>query len=181
MLRLRSAGLGWPVEELWVSGELLAPVEEIGSVSVVVMLDLPADELPWLAVHPVGEWVGEQLRLGKRPVDWCYRPMVWPAWTYRQPLVVRFWSAREGVDQVVIELLGSGTAVVVVEPEPSEFAEQLGVELAAARAHLAAVLDRYWDQDWRRSSRGATTPEDQLWRAATALVELERALSEQGS
>lgn len=104
--------------------------------------------------------------------------MVWPAWTYRQRRVVRFWSARDGVDRVVIKAFGPGTAVVALEPAAGEFAVQLGVELAAARAHLGVVLDRYWDQDWRRSSRGATTPEDQLWRAATALVEIEGALSE---
>jgi hypothetical protein len=74
MLRLRASDLGWPLEELWVSGALLAAGEDLESASVVVMLDLPADELPWLAVNPSAEWIGDQLRLGKRPIEWCYRP-----------------------------------------------------------------------------------------------------------
>ena len=54
-----------------------------------------------------------------------------------------------------------------------------------AQARLQCVIelaaDCYWEQDWRRAHRGVTTPEDQLWRAATALVEIDDALGEQMS
>jgi hypothetical protein len=62
------------------------------------MIELPPAELPWLAIHPTAEWIGEQLRLGKRPL-WCsYRPLTWPPWNCRDRRVVRFWSATSGID-----------------------------------------------------------------------------------
>jgi hypothetical protein len=43
----------------------------------------------------------------------------------------------------------------------------------ASRAHLRYVVDRYWDRDWRSNHKGfGTYPEDHLWRAATAVVDL---------
>ena len=86
-LRLRTDELGWPLDELWVAGALLESVDELDHGSVVLMIDLPTDDLPWLAVHPTAEWIGEQLRLGKRPLSWSYRPTAWPAWTYRDQRV----------------------------------------------------------------------------------------------
>jgi hypothetical protein len=43
--------------------------------SVVLVLHVPADELPRLARHATGEWVGDQLLLGKRPKLWNTRPV----------------------------------------------------------------------------------------------------------
>lgn len=51
-LPLVATDFGWPLEELWVTGALLDPVDELEHGSVVLMIDLPPDELPWLAVHP---------------------------------------------------------------------------------------------------------------------------------
>ena len=177
-LRLAATEIGWPLAELWVTGALLDPVDDLEHGSVVLMIDLPPDELPWLAVHPAAEWVGDQLRLGKRPLSWSYRPTAWPPWTYRHRRVARFWSATGGVDVGVIDALRTGRPPTVVEPEQGELRDQLGVEHAAAKAHLRAILDRYWDQDWRRANRRDTSPEDQLWRAAPAVTELEAALDE---
>ena len=73
--------IGWPLKEMWVTGELLGLSETIEAGAVVLVLDVPAQELPWLALHPAGEWVGDQLRLGKRPLRWCYRPLTWPSGT----------------------------------------------------------------------------------------------------
>jgi hypothetical protein len=79
-LKFRDGPTGWPLRSMWATGELLSDAESIESASVVLLLDLPSDELPWIALHPTGEWVSERLRLGKRPVQWWYRPHVWPAW-----------------------------------------------------------------------------------------------------
>jgi hypothetical protein len=177
-LRFRTTEIGWPLEELWVAGPLLEPADEIDSGTVILMIDLPPDELPWLAVHPTAEWVGEQLRLGKRPMSWSYRPTVWPAWTCRNWQVARFWSAAGGLDHAVIDALRSGAAADVVEPDRASLAEQLGVELGVSKAHLRSILERYWSQDWRRDNRHHTSPEDQLWRAAAAVTEIEAAITE---
>ena len=173
---LTQSPVDWPLSEMWVAGHLLERTEEVDHGTVVLMIDLPPDELPWLAVHPTAEWVGEQLRLGKRPMLWSYRPAAWPAWTYRNPRVARFWSASDGLQSGLIDQLRSEATADLIEPERDELIEQIGVELEGSKAHLRSILDQYWDRDWRQSNRHHTSPEDQLWRAATAVTELEDAL-----
>jgi hypothetical protein len=177
-LRLRSSEIGWPLEELWVSGQLLEPVDDLEHGLVVLVFDLAPDALPWLAAHPTAEWVGTQLRLGKRQIAWHNRPLAWPAWNVSDRRVARFWSATNGLDEEVVDDVRSGKPVHFVEPSRQELDAQLGLELAASSSHLRSVLHTYWDHDWRRDQRGPTSPEDQLWRAATAIMELEAALAE---
>ena len=178
-LRLRDTDIGWPLEEMWVTGDLLGLADTLEAGSVVLVLDLSAEELPWLALHPAGEWVGEQLRLGKRPLRWCYRPLTWPVWNHEHRRLARFWSAAGGLDTSVIEALRSRRLdrLALAEPSAEELAEQLPTELAVARRHLGAVLEAYWDHDWRRRHSGHDeSPEDHLWRAATAVTDIWAAL-----
>ena len=178
-VRLRDTTIAWPLEELWVTGELLGPAESIEVEAVVLVLDVDVGELPWLAIHPAGEWVGDQLRLGKRPIRWCYRPGARPVWNHEHRRLVRFWTARGGLETAVIEALRSRRLdrLSVVEPTQDELVEQLGEELAVSRRHLRAVLDNYWDRDWRREHKGLdVSPEDHLWRAAVAVEDMRDAL-----
>ncbi len=180
-LRFRGTDIGWPVEELWVSGDLLGFTDSVEAGSVVVVLDVPPEQAPWLALNPTGEWVGDRLRLGKRPLDWCYRPLAWPAWNHRHRRLVRFWSASAGLDEAAIEALRSRRfeGLDVVEPAAHEIAGQLRVELLVSRRYLREVIDRYWDPDWRRRHRGYDeSPENHLWRAAAAVSEMQDALDE---
>ena len=177
-LRLRSTEIGWPLEELWISGQLLDPIDDVEHGSVVLVLDLMPDALPWLAAHPRAEWVGEQLRLGKRPIAWHNRPLAWPAWNVSDRRVTRFWSATSGLDEAIVEAVRCGEPASVVEPSRQELVSQLRLELSVSSSHLRSVVDLYWDHDWRRDQRGGTSPEDQLWRAATAVMEIEAALAE---
>src|ERR1700730_8633744 len=96
--RLGQTDIGWPLDELWVADRLLEGPDELESTAVILILDEPADELPWLALHASGEWVGDQLRLTKLPITWVYRPAVYPAWNARYRRVLRFWSATPGSD-----------------------------------------------------------------------------------
>ena len=180
-LALRDSEVGWPLEELWVGGELLELRSDLEAGSVVLVLDLPPEELPWLAMHPAAEWVGAQLRLGKRPFLWSYRPTLWPAWNHRHRRVARFWSARSGIEAAVLDALAAGRVddAPTVEPSIDELVEQLTVEVDASAKHLRQVLATYWDPSWRRRHKGVdTSPEDQLWRAAQAAVEIADALHE---
>ena len=180
-LQRGGSGVGWLLEELWVTGELLEQSSELEAGSVVLVLDVPPDELPWLAVHPAAEGVGAQLRLGKRPFFWSYRPLLWPVWNQRHRRLARFWSARSGVDTAVVEAIQEGRLgdLAVVEPSTPELVDQLRVESDASGRHLRTVLASYWDSDWRRLHKGVdTSPEDQLWRAAQATVEITDALQE---
>jgi hypothetical protein len=105
LLRFRNSDIGWPLEELWVTGDLLGFAEDVDAGSVVLTLDVQPEEMPWLAINASGEWVGDQLRLGKRPLLWCYRPKAWPMWNHEHRRVVRYWSAAEGLHGTVIEAL----------------------------------------------------------------------------
>ena len=183
-LPLPDSGIGWPLQELWVTGELLEGAESLEWGSVVLVLDLPPDELTWLAKHPTAEWVGSQLRLGKRPFAWAYRPYAWPVWNHRNRRLARFWSADQGTHTDVLELLGDPKLdrLPIIEAPGEDLARQLLEELSASRHHLRQVLDRYWEPDWRRDHKGYDeSPEDHLWRAAQAVMEMEQALSEMGS
>lgn len=178
---LRETDVGWPLEEIWVDGDLLGFAESLEVGSVTLVLDVPADELPWLALHPAGEWVGSQLRLGKRPMRWSYRPSAWPVWNHEHRRLVRFWSATGGTDEDVVEALQSLRldGLLVTEPSAEQLERQLDAELTVSRRHLRTVLDRYWDHDWRREhGRYDESPEDHLWRAASAVSEMQDALDE---
>lgn len=177
-LRLREATFGWPLVSLWVTGELLGGADDLEVGSVIVVLDLPADEVPWLALHPTGEWVGSRLGLGKRPLLWCYRPAAWPAWNAQHQRVLQFWSDESGLDDEAIDGLRHRRRFPVIEPTPEELLTQLRTERAMSARHLYEVLDRYHDRNWRREHKGfGGYPEDHLWRAAQGLREIDDALA----
>ena len=180
-LKLRETVLGWPLEELWLTGDLLGFADELEVGAVVLVLDLPVEELPWLALNQAAEAVGDQLRLGKRPMQWCYRPLGWPVWNHEHRRLVRFWSADDGTDEDAIEAMRSRRldGVSAAQPSTEELVKQLQVELPVSRRHLRTVLDGYWDRGWRREHKGYDeSPEDHLWRAATAMAEIQDALDE---
>jgi hypothetical protein len=174
-LRFRDTGIGWPLEEMWAGGDLLEPADTLEAGSVVLVLDVPAEELPWLARHPAGEWVGDQLRLGKRPMLWSYRPVGRPVWAPEHRRLVRFWTARDGIDSAVVDALRDRRFddLAVVEAPGEELTAQMPDELERSRRHLRTVVDNYWDPTWRRQHKGPDeSPEDHLWRAATAVADI---------
>jgi hypothetical protein len=180
-LSLRHTDIGWPLEQLWATDELLEMADTLEAGSVVLVLDTPAEQLPWLALHPYGEWIGEQLRLGRRPMRWCYRPLLWPVWNHEHRRLVRFWSADAGLDTGVIEALRSRRleGLAVVEPSLEALADQLREELAVSRRHLRKVLACYWDHRWRQEHRGYDhPPEEHLWRAPPRCRDIQDALDE---
>jgi hypothetical protein len=178
-LGFRDTTFGWPLEELWIGGQLLEFPRELERGSVVLRFNLPENELPWLADQQDANWAAERLRLGKRPYRWAYRPMAWPAWNCRDRRVARFWSARKGVHEEVIDALRrrDAEAVSVVEPSDQELAEQLRSELAVSWRRLRYVLDHYDDHPRRDRNRIYSTDEP-LWRAAQGVREVEDALTE---
>jgi len=152
-------------------------------VRLVLVLDLPAEELPWGVEPPECTALAALLRLDKAPVLWRWRPGQWPVWNHeiRRPMPI--WT-REGVQGAALDALSSGRAEPFRLPEPAE-SEQLAqaeVELAVSLAHLRAVRERYWeDREWRRAHRGGGRyPEEYLWQAVDGyldMVDSVRALS----
>ena len=183
-LRLRDTDIGWPLAELWVTGELLGSADPIETGEVVLLLDVSADELPWLARHPAGEWVGERLLLGKRAVPLVVSALGVAGVEPGAPPPCQILDCcRRALHEAVIEALRSQRFddLAIVEPSPAELAEQLGVELDAARRHLRSMVDQYWSDGWRREHKGYDeSPEDHLWRAARAVSLLLDAVGDPG-
>ena len=81
----------------------------------------------------------------------------------------------------MLDALGAGRVedAPVVEPSTDELVDQLRLEVDASTQHLRKVLATYWDPEWRwRHKAVDSSPEDQLWRAAQAAVEIADALHE---
>jgi hypothetical protein len=183
---LASVGTAWqvaPLAEIWVAGDLLDEVELVESVSAVLMIDVPADELPVLAIHPDGQVWAWNLELSKRPLLPRYEPATRPAWNHERRRVLRFWSSDDGLDEAAVDSLRSPPldAAPIVSPTPAELRQYLETELPRSSAHLRRMLDDYWDGDWRKSHTDKANwihPDDHLWRAAYAVQSMQDALAE---
>jgi len=167
----------------YVFGELLDGPESLDVVSVAFVVDLPAEEVPWRARSAPLEALASLMRLDKVPVEHVWRPAGWPVWNHAIVRAVRFWSRAAGIDEDVLALLGSRRfdgLTYVGPPSRERYLEQLRVERGVSRRHLHQVLDRYHDRDWQRAHRSyAMYPEDHLWWAAEAFVELDDAIRDE--
>ena len=179
--RLLEPSFNWPLDALWVAGDVLSDDTDVESMTVIMSLDLPAEEVPWLALNASGEWIGEDLGLPKRPTLWCYRPAAWPAWNHQSRRVARFWSETGGPDESAIGAMQARQLekVAVIEPTVDELVAQLRMELPISEEHLRHVVAQYWERDWRRQHQGyGIHPEDHLWRAAAAVAQMHDALEQ---
>ncbi len=171
------------VIDAYVFGGLLDGPESLDVVSVAFVVDLPVEEVPWRARSAALEALASLMRLDKVPVERVWRPADWPVWNHVIVGAVRFWSRADGIDEDVMALLTQqrfGDLTGVGPPNRERYLEQLRVERDASRRHLHHVLDRYHDREWQRAHRSYTMyPEDHLWWAADAFVELDDAIRDE--
>lgn len=171
------------VIDAYVFGGLLDGPESLDVVSVAFVVDLPVEEVPWRARSAALEALASLMRLDKVPVERVWRPADWPVWNHVIVGAVRFWSRADGIDEDVMALLTQqrfGDLTGVGPPNRERYLEQLRVERNASRRHLHHVLDRYHDREWQRAHRSHTMyPEDHLWWAADAFVELDDAIRDE--
>jgi len=168
-----------PLSELWVGGDLLEGAEHIEWALVVVRLDIPADELPHLALHPAVAACESYLRLDKRPIDARWRSRQVPALDHDVRRVARAWSVQTGPDELLLRHLSTNTVSdsMIETPTTAELREFLVDALPRVERHLGEVLDGYWEPNWRRAHRGyGIQPEHHLWRAAEAVRSMREAL-----
>ena len=156
-------------------GAVLDGAAELPAVQVAFVLDLPADELTWCVQPQDCTGLVGLLELEKAPVDWYWRPAVWPVANHviRRPLGV--WSAAAGVDEAALDALARGEAERLRQPAPADddLQDQLSTELQASLAHLRRVESAYWEREWRSAHRGlGVDPEHHLWNAAHGYLEL---------
>jgi hypothetical protein len=162
--------------EVYAYGDILEPgIAEVDWVKVALVLDLPPDEVTWLALPSVHVWLTHHLGLDKVPVVAVRRPAVWPVWNHdiRRPL--QFWSYEGGTDDAALAALADGDAESLRLPAPSreEEAEQLAAELEACLDHLRHVQGSFHDREWRAAHKGlGIYPNDHLWHAVEGYLDL---------
>ena len=167
----------WPLESMWIADEILDAPDTLSVVTVVLLVDVPVEELPWRTLNRVEVAIAETLRIDKLPMWHHGRPSAWPAWNAETQRVRRFWHITEGADTEIVETLREGNPVKPIDVEPHVFMEQMKTEFGVSRAHLHTVLDEYWEHPWRNEHKGFNIhPEDHLWRAAYGLQQIEEAL-----
>ena len=171
---------GFIITDAYVFGELLSGPDSLEVVSVALVVDLPVEEVPWCARPAAAEALAVSLRLDKVPVLRRWRPAGWPVWNHEISRAVLFWSRSVGTDEDALALLGRqrfNDLTYVAPPNREAYLNQLRIERDASRRHLHSVLDRYHDRDWQRDHRGfGMYPEDHLWWAAEAFLDLDEAI-----
>ena len=170
---------GWPLEdpfllEAWVFGDVLRGADPLDCVEVVVVVNLPPEEVVW-GSNPHGTlWLDDRLRLSKGGFCYWWRSHLDPVWNHHVQEPVRFWS-HDGPDDAVLRALAERRFADLPRQAPSPDArrDQLAAELEAALSHLRAVRASYWDRDWRREHRGlGRYPEQELWEAVDGYLDL---------
>jgi hypothetical protein len=131
-------------------GHVLHPHTDVPVVQIAFVLNLPVDELTWCAQPQSRAGLPHLLEIDKAPVEWYWRPAVWPVANHliRRPL--RVWSL-DGLDTTALDALKRGEAEDLRMPAPTagQQQEQLTAELAASLAHPRRVEAGFWERDWR--------------------------------
>jgi hypothetical protein len=174
----------WPdvtVTAAYVYGALLRSEPEFERVEVALVVDEPPEEVPWMSRPRHLESLAALLRFTKLPLTWRWRPAQWPIWNHEIDRAVRFWTAPSGRDHAVLDALANGSldAITVEAPAtPDELLAELQIEHDVSHRNLAKVIESFYEQDWRRAHRGdGIYPEDHLWWATAAFLELDDAVA----
>jgi hypothetical protein len=120
------------------------------------------------------------LRFTKLPLSWRWRPKEWPVWNHEIERALRVWIADDGRDQAALDALAARRLNDVTFDAPASsdaLIAELLVERDVGRRHLATVTESFYDQGWRRDHRGeGVHPEDHLWWATAAFLDLDDAI-----
>lgn len=160
------------VTQLWAYGEVLASQDDLDSLQVALVVDLPIDEVAWFC-HPIGagHW-DSATRLSKNPVMVRWRSTRAPVWNHhiRRPLLI--WDESAGIAFHTLAALREGTAESLRLPEPTahDMQARLMAELSTSHRALESATARY---EQRRFSPGKVEPvADALWRASAGYLDL---------
>jgi hypothetical protein len=161
--------------QLWAGGAILEDAERIDTYDVVLVLDAPATDVTWLALHPAGESISDRLRLTKVRATWFLRSTEHGVHNHRLRELVRVWTPDGPDDAVLDRLLRGELAPTDISRPPddatmaAQFGDRAGAVPAAPR-HDARQLPR--PRLATRSQGLRRLPEDHLWRGAQAVREI---------
>lgn len=161
----------------YLYGALLDGDDNLEYVSIALVVDEPAERVPWMSRPAHLEAMAKLMRLDKLPVVWRWRPAEWPVWNHQIHRAGCFWSREGGLDQTVIDALTSRVTdgLRLAHPaDPDGVRRQVEIERATARTHLADVTAKFDDREWRRDHTGdGSYPEDTLWAAGAGFIDLD--------
>jgi hypothetical protein len=155
-------------------GAVLDARLDVETVQVAFVLNLPPDELTWCAQPQSGVGLPHLLEIDKAPVEWYWRPALWPVSNHLIDRPLRIWSI-DAPDTIALDALGRGDVEPLRLPASTEaeVREQLMEELAASLAHLQRVEAGYWERNWRTAHRrSGVYRENHLWDAVHGYLDL---------
>jgi len=132
----------WPPEDqfllgAYTFGEVLRGADPLDCVEVVLVVNLPPQDVVWGSSPRGTVWLADHLRLRKGGFCYWWRSHLDPVWNHYVLDPVRFWS-HDGLDEEVLQALAERRFGDLPRsaPLPSARREQLVGELHAALNHL---------------------------------------------
>jgi len=175
----------WPPEEpllleTYAFGDVLRGADPLDCVEIVLVLNLPPQEVVWGSTPHGTAWLADRLRVSKGGFCYWWRSHLDPVWNHYVREPVRLWS-QDGPDENVLQALVERRFADLPRQAPSPTArhDQIISERDAALSRLREVHAAYWDNDWRREHRGlGRYPEHELWEAVDGYLELRDAAAQ---
>jgi hypothetical protein len=160
------------VTQLWAFGDVLNSRDDLDSLQVALVVDLPVEDVAWFCRPAGAEHWSNATRLSKNPVVALWRSQRAPVWNHhiRRPLLI--WDETSGIATDTLAALHDGTAEArrLPEPAPDEMRSRLGAELGASQLALESATAAY---EQRRFSPGKLEPvADGLWRASQGYLDV---------
>ena len=117
----------------YVFGAVLEARAAVDVVQVAFVLNLPPHDLTWCAQPQSCAGLPHLLEIDKAPVEWYWRPALWPVSNHVIDRPLRIWSL-DGPDTVALDALDRADAETQRLPAPTDAdaREQLTTELAAS-------------------------------------------------
>lgn len=160
------------VIQLWAYSDVLTSHDDLDCLRVVLVVDLPVDDVAWFCPPAGAEHWSNATRLSKNPIVAMWRSTRAPVWNHhiRRPLLI--WDESEGILVGALAALQDGTAETLrlPEPTPGEMQARLEAELATSHRALESAAANY---EQRRFSPGKLEPvADALWRASAGYLDV---------
>jgi len=162
------------VTSLWGFGDVLDTQDDLDWLSIVLAVDLPAEDVAWYCPPAGAEHWSNATRMSKNPVAAMWRSTRAPLWNHhiRRPLLIWDESGTPEESTAILAALRHGTAEALRQPAPTpaELATRLEAEQAVSLQALQAATETY---DQRRFTPGKLQPvADTLYQATAGYLDV---------
>lgn len=162
------------VTGLWTFGDVLTSRDDLESLTVVLAVNLPVDDVAWLCLPAGAEHWSNATRLSQSPIVAIWRSTQAPLWNHRISRPLLIWDEPGGIAVGALSALHEGTEETwrLPEPTPDEMTRRLEAERAVSLRALETATTAY---EQRRFSPGKLEPvADALWRASAGHLDVLR-------